>query len=47
MLLDGDVFVVRLSSVHARMAARAYAYSIAGEDAATAKAILEYVGREG
>ena len=47
LVLDGEVFVVRLNSVHARMAVRAFAYSVCGEDAATAKALLEWVGREG
>ena len=45
--LDTNMFYVSLSSIHGRSAARAYAYSIAGEDPATAKAILKIVGREG
>ena len=45
--LDGNTFYVSLVTIHGRAAARAYAYSIAGEDPATAKAILKIVGREG
>ena len=45
--LDANMFYVSLFSIHGRAAARAYAYSIAGEDPATAKAILKIVGREG
>jgi hypothetical protein len=47
LLLDGKTFAVRLDSIHARMAVRAYAYSIASEEPAIAKALLERVGREG
>ena len=45
--IDGRMFYVSLDSVHGRMAARAYAYSVAGDDPATARAILSVVGREG
>ncbi len=45
--LDPNMFYVSLSSIHGRSAARAYAYSISGEDPTTAKAILKIVGREG
>jgi hypothetical protein len=45
-LCDG-IFALRLSTVHGRMAARAFAYSIAAEDPGLARAILDKVGREG
>ena len=45
--LDQTMFYVSLETIHGRAAARAYAYSLAGEDPATAKAILKIVGREG
>lgn len=47
VFLSDNVFVVDPHSVHGRNAVRAYAYSLAGEDPATAKAILAVVGREG
>lgn len=45
--LSDNVFAIDPHSIHGRMAIRAYAYSVAGEDPATAKAILAAVGREG
>jgi hypothetical protein len=45
--LDGNMFYVRLTTIHGRAAARAYAYSLAGEDPKAARAILKIVGREG
>lgn len=46
--IEGNALVVRLDSIHGRMAARALAYSLASAgDDALAKAILDRVGREG
>ena len=45
--LDAFMFYVSLLTIHGRAAVRAYAYSLAGEDPVTAKAILKIVGREG
>jgi hypothetical protein len=45
--LDANTFFVSLLTIHGRAAVRAYAYSIAGEDPTTAKAILKIIGREG
>ena len=45
--IDGQMFYVSLDTIHGRSAARAYAYSVAGDDPATARAILAVVGREG
>ena len=45
--LDHEMFIVRLVTIHGRAAARAYAYSLAGEDPTTARAVLKIVGREG
>ena len=42
-----DVLLVRLNSVHGRLAARMVAYSIQAQDPEGAKAIFEVVGREG
>ena len=46
-ILTDDYFAVNLTTVHGRMAARAYAYSLAAEDPATARHILSRVGKEG
>lgn len=45
--IDNGTFFCSLLAIHGRMAARAYAYSIAAEDPKTAKAILKIVRREG
>jgi hypothetical protein len=45
--LDSNMFYVSLVTIHGRAAARAYAYSLAGEDPVTAKAVLKIVEREG
>lgn len=47
VFLSDQVFAIDPHSIHGRMAIRAYAYSIAADDPATAKAILSVVGREG
>lgn len=44
---DGREFWVRLDSIHGRMAARAYAHSIAAEDPEVARTLLQLVGRTG
>jgi hypothetical protein len=45
--IDGQMFYCSLLTIHGRMAARVYAYSIAGEDPKVARAILAVVGKEG
>lgn len=47
VFLSDNVFAIDPHSIHGRMAIRAYAYSIAADDPATAKAILSVIGREG
>ena len=46
-VLEGEWVRFRLTTIHGRMAARMYAYSIAATDPGLAKAILDRVGREG
>lgn len=45
--IDNGMFTARLASIHGRAAARAFAYSMSGEDPKTAKAVLKIVEREG
>ena len=45
--LSDNVYIFDPTSVHSRMAVRAYAYSLSAEDRDTAKGILKRVGREG
>jgi hypothetical protein len=45
--LSDNVFIFDPTSIHARMAVRAYAYSLSSEDRQGATEILRKVGREG
>lgn len=45
--IDGQMFYCSLAGIHGRRAARAFAYSLGGEDPKTARAILAAVGKEG
>lgn len=42
-----DVLLVRLNTIHGRMAARMFAYSIEATDPEGAREVLDTVGREG
>lgn len=46
-VIEGNWVRFSLKTIHGRMAARMYAYSIQATDRALADAILERVGREG
>jgi hypothetical protein len=46
-LITDEWFVARLNTIHGRLAARMFAYSIQASDAEGAKQVLDIVEREG